>query len=298
MEFRVLQYFLAIAREESISAAAETLHITQPTLSRQIKELEDEFGKQLFVRGNRKITLTEEGMLLRKRAEEISSLVEKTQLEMNVLDNGLSGDIYIGGGETQGMRFITKAIQRMQSQYPMVRFHLYSGNAEDVSDRLDKGLLDFGVLIEPANMTKYDFIKLPTKDVWGVLMRKDSPLVKNAYITPDDLIGQPIIYSDQRMVNNIISGWMNKDYDKLSLIASYNLIYNASLMVEDGAGYALSLEGLINTTGDSPLCFRPLKPKLEVGLALVWKKYQVFSKPAEYFLKELQSVVNEVNQTR
>ena len=297
MEFRVLQYFLAIAREESISAAAEALHITQPTLSRQIKELEDEFGKQLFVRGNRKITLTEEGMLLRKRAEEISSLVEKTQLEMSAVYNELNADIYIGGGEKQSMRFIKKTIQRMQAQYPMVRFHLYSGNAEDVGDRLDKGLLDFGVLIEPANMTKYDFIKLPTKDVWGVLMRKDSPLAKNAYITPDDLIGQPIIYSAQRMVNNIISGWMKKDYDKLSLIASYNLIYNASLMVEDGAGYALSLEGLINTTGDSPLCFRPLQPKLEVGLAFVWKKYQVFSKASEYFLKELQKEVNEENET-
>lgn len=297
MEFRVLQYFLAIAREESISAAAETLHITQPTLSRQIKELEDEFGKQLFVRGNRKITLTEEGMLLRKRAEEISSLVEKTQLEMNALDNELNGDIYIGGGETQGMRFIIKAIQRMQAAYPMVRFHLYSGNAEDVGDRLDKGLLDFGVFIEPANMSKYDFIKLPAKDVWGVLMRKDSPLAEKEYIVANDLIHQPIIYSSQHMVKNIISGWMQNDYDKLSFIASYNLIYNASLMVEDGAGYALTLDGLINTTGDSPLCFRPLKPKLEVGLALVWKKYQVFSKPAEYFLKELQSVVNEINQT-
>ena len=171
MELRVLQYFLAIAREENISKAAEYLHITQPTLSRQIKELEEELGKTLFIRGNRKIILTEDGMLLRKRAEEITNLVEKTELEMMANESILKGDIYIGGGETDAMRFIARTVQQVQSIHPLIKVHLYSGNAQDVIEKLDNGLIDFGIILDPADMSKYDFIKLPAYDTWGVLMR-------------------------------------------------------------------------------------------------------------------------------
>lgn len=288
MEIRVLQYFLAIAREESISGAAEYLHITQPTLSRQIKDLEDEFGKQLFIRGNRKITLTDDGMLLRKRAEEIINLVEKTEIEMNSSDSQLNGDIYIGGGETEGIHLITKVIKDMQNEHPQVKFHLYSGNAEDVSERLDKGLIDFGLVIKPANIYKYDYIDLPATDVWGVLMRKDSPLAKLDRITVNDIKHLPVICSRQALVENETKQWFGKDYDQLNIVSTYNLLYNASIMVQEGIGYAITIDKLINTSGDSPLCFRPLEPRSEVGLAFVWKKYQIFSKPAQHFLTMIQ----------
>lgn len=288
MELRVLHYFLAVAREESISAAAESLHITQPTLSRQMRDLEEELGKQLLIRGNRKLTLTEEGVLLRKRAEEIIDLVGKTEAEITRPDELIGGDVSIGGGETEGMRLIAKTVQNIQILYPEVKFHFFSGNAEDVTEKLDKGLIDFGVLIEPADVTKYDFIKLPTTDVWGVLMRKDSPLAKKECIRPDDLQNIPLICSSQSMVRNEMSGWLGINYEKLNIVSTYNLIYNAKLLVEEGVGYALGLDKLVDVSEKDNLCFKPLEPKLEVGLVLVWKKYQVFSKATELFLNQIQ----------
>ncbi len=258
MEIRVLHYFLTIAREESISGAAKVLHITQPTLSRQMQELEDEFGKKLFVRGNRKITLTDDGLFLRKRAEEIIELVDKTESEMLADQQILNGDIYIGAGETENMRLIIQIIERIQKDYPNIKFHFYSGNADDVTDKLDKGLLDFGVLIEPVNKTKYDFIKIPATETWGVLMKKDSPLAHLNHITPEDIKNKPLILSSQSMVKNEIASWFGKSYENLNIIATYNLIYNASLMVEENMGYALTIDKLINTTGKSRLCFKPL----------------------------------------
>lgn len=293
MEFRVLQYFLAIAKEETISGAAESLHITQPTLSRQMKELEEQLGKQLFIRGNRKINLTEEGILLRQRAEEIISLVEKTESEIMHSDTTISGDIYIGSGETEGIRILAKVIDTCHKEYPKIKFHLYSGNSQDVIEKIENGLIDFGVLIEPADISKYDFIKLPVKDSWGVLMRKDSPIASLKSITADTLKKLPLICSNQEIVKNEISGWLNDDYNKLNIIATYNLIYNASLLVEEGSGYALGLDKLINTSGNSKLCFVPLEPKLEVGLTLIWKKYHLFSKAASYFLNQLRREINK-----
>ena len=289
MELRVLRYFLAVAKEESITAASETLHVTQPTLSRQLMELEEEFGKKLFIRGNRKITLTDEGILLRKRAEEIVELVEKTETEITASDEIINGDIYIGGGETDAMRIIAHIVKKLQEKYPQVKYHLFSGNADDVTERLDRGLLDFGVVIEPANIQKYDYLKLPATDTWGVLMRKDSPLAQNTVIKPKDLHNIPLLCSRQSMVGKGISQWIGKDFEKLDIVATYNLVYNASLMVEEGIGYALSFDKLVNTTGNSALCFKPLEPKLEVGLNIVWKKSQVFSKAAKKFLEMLES---------
>ena len=293
MEFRVLQYFLAIAREETISQAAESLHITQPTLSRQMKGLEEQLGKQLFIRGNRKINLTEEGILLRQRAKEIISLVEKTESEIMHSDTTISGDIYIGSGETEGMRILAKVIDTCHKEYPKIKFHLYSGNFQDVVEKIENGLIDFGVLIEPADISKYDFIKIPVKDKWGVLMRKDSPIASLKSITADTLKKLPLICSNQEIVKNEISGWLNDDYNKLNIVATYNLIYNASLLVEEGSGYALGLDKLINTSGNSKLCFIPLEPKLEVGLTLIWKKYHLFSKAASYFLNQLRKEINK-----
>lgn len=291
MELRVLRYFLAVAHEETISRAADALHVTQPTLSRQLIELEEELGKTLFVRGKRKITLTDEGVFLRKRAQEIVALVEKTQAAFSEADASISGDVYIGGGETDAMRLIARAAQAMQRACPQVTFHLFSGNAEDVAERLDKGLVDFGVLIEPTDLSKYDFIQLPVTDIWGVLMRKDSPLASKATVRPLDLTELPLIVSRQSMVHNAIHGWLGDKNSQLRIVTTYNLLYNAALMVEEGMGYALCLDRIANTGSDSPLCFRPLEPKLDVGLDVVWKKYQTFSKAASRFLEYLHKEI-------
>ena len=292
MELRVLRYFLTIAREQSISAAAKALHITQPTLSRQLRDLEQELETQLFVRSNRSITLTDAGMLLRRRAEEIVALAERTEADFKNSDELVSGEIYIGGGETDAMRLIAQAAKELQKDYPHLRYHLFSGNADDVTQRLDKGLLDFAILIEPADIHKYDYIQLPVCDVWGLLMRKDSPLAEQAFIRPQDLHRIPLLTSRQTLVRNELSGWLGQSFETLNIVASYNLIYNASLMVEEGFGYALCLDKLVNTSGNSKLCFRPFQPRLEAHLDIVWKKYQVFSRATEVFLQKLQQQFN------
>lgn len=290
MELRVLRYFLAVAQEESISAAAEQLFLTQPTLSRQLMDLEAELNKKLFIRGSRKMTLTEDGLLLRKRAEEILDLVEKTKSELHEYDRDeIRGDVYIGGGETEAMRLVAQTAKELQHNYPHIRYHLYSGNGEDVAERLDKGLLDFGIMVAPFDLKKYDSMPLPATNTWGVLMRKDSPLAQKDHIEPKDLWTVPLLTSRQVMAKKELLAWLGKKQEELDIVTTYNLLYNASLMVEEGLGYAMCLDRLINTTGDSVLCFRPLQPKLEVGLDLVWKKYQVFSPATAKFLEHLQA---------
>lgn len=294
MDIRILQYFLAVAREQTISGAAEALHMTQPPLSKQLKELEDELGKQLFVRGKRRITLTQEGMLLRKRAEEIVSLMEKTKAEISTSGSSVSGDVYIGGGETEGMRHIAKTVFKIQAQYPDIRFHFFSGDGYDVSERLDRGLLDFGTLIEPIDLSKYDSLRLPRPDIWGLLMRKDHPLAQKEAICSSDLLGIPLISSRQLMDENGMSGWLGYSYEKLHIVAAGNLVNNLRLLAEEGVGCVITLDGIINLSGDCPLCFRPLTPKLESWMYLAWKKYQVFSPAAEVFLHALQSLSPEI----
>ena len=288
MELRVLQYFLAVAREQNISAAAQSLHLTQPTLSRQLKELEEELDKQLMVRGNRKIILTEEGMLLRKRAEEILELVNRTEQELARSDDAVSGDIYIGTGETDGVRQLARTAKQLQENCPGIRFHIVSGDAVDVCERLDKGLLDFGVLLGDIDKIKYRYLELPMKDTWGVLMRRDSPLSARETVSPRDLWDKPLILSRQVDNKSGLYRWLGKEPSELHTVATYNLIYNASLMVDEGMGYAFTLDKLVNTTG-SNLCFRPLRPRLELGMYLVWKKSQIFSRAAELFLEHLQA---------
>lgn len=292
MEIRVLRYFLAVAREGTIVGAAKFLHVTQPTLSRQLQDLEEELGQQLFLRSNRSITLTPEGMLLRKRAEEILEIVSRTEADFNSMGENIGGSVHIGGGESRAMKLIAETIRELRGEYPDIRCNLYSGNAEDVVERLDKGILDFGILIQPVDISRYDSITLPVRDVWGVVMRKDSPLAAKKSISLRDLQKLPLICSRisirQSSVKNAYAEWFGRSFEKLNIVATYNLIYNAALMVEAGIGYALALDGLVDALGNRTLCFRPLEPKLESGLNIVWKKYQVFSKAAEVFLEKIR----------
>lgn len=296
MEIRVLKYFLAVAREQNISNAAEVLHITQPTLSRQLKDLEDEIGTTLFIRGKRKITLTEDGILFRKRAEEIIDLVDKTESEFSNLSNTISGEIFIGGGETLGMTFIANILNELHQNYPNIRYNIFSGNGDDVCEKLDNGLLDFGILTEPININTYNYLKLPYYDIWGVLMKKESELAKHNIIEPKDLISEPLICSRQSLVKNSLSNWIGTDYENLNIVGTYNLIFNAALMVKAGLGYALCFDKLIDTTANQDLCFRPLANSEHSNLILAWKKYQVFSKPAEKFLEYVNTKITDLNK--
>lgn len=291
MELRVLQYFLAVAREQSVSGAAEYLHLSQPTLSRQLKDLEEELGKQLFIRGNRKITLTDEGMTLRKRAEEIMDLVKKTKDEIMFSDETITGNVYIGAGETEAVRILARAAHQLQKDFPQIHIHISSGDTTDVTERLNKGLIDFGVLFDPTDLSEYNHLRIPTKDEWGVLMRRDSPLAEKEFITPEDLWEKPLIISRQQKEGSALSIWLKQDFSKLNIVATYSLLYNGSLMVEEGIGYALCLNHIVNPTGESSLCFRPLSPKLDMGLNVVWKKYQLLNKASEKFLERLQSLI-------
>ena len=292
MELRELRYFLAVAQEENISKAAEYLYIAQPSLSKQMQNLEKEIGRPLFIRGNRKITLTDAGKLLRKRAEELIELYEKTEAEMLAPSEDVSGDIYIGGGESYAVGLIARTAKELQTEYPQIKFHFFSGDTIEVTERLDKGLIDFGMLVEPADLSRYDYLRLPLTDTWGVLMRKDSPLAAKEYIVPADLRGLPLIRSKHTMCRNVVSDWIGESGAKPRVVATYNLIYNASLMVSEGMGYAITLDRLINTTGDSDLCFRPFRPALETHFDIAWKKYQVFSKAADLFLRRLKENLN------
>lgn len=296
MELRVLNYFLAIAREQSIVHAAESLHLSQPTLSTQIKHLEEELGKQLFIRGTkgtRKVTLTEEGMILRKRAEEILDLVKRTENEITMNDDIIIGDVYIGAGETDGVRFMAKAAGILGKDYPGIHYHISSGNASHVMEHLDRGLIDFGIIFGDVDLTKYNALDTSYSDSWGVLMRKDSVLAEKDVITPEDLKDKPLILSQQEAVGGTLTQWMGCEVSQLNIIATYNLLFNASLLVDEGLGYAIGYDKIINTTGNSHLCFRPLSPHLESPMHIIWKKYQMFSKPAEKYLEVLKNLLKK-----
>ncbi len=290
MEFRVLQYFLAVAREQSLSGAAEYLHLSQPTLSRQLKDLEDELGKQLFTRSNKGIALTEEGMILRKRAEEIVQLMKKTEDEIALSDEAVSGDVYIGAGESDVNRLLDRAAFQLRENYPGICFHISSGNAVFVLEQLDRGLIDFGLVYGPVDHSKYESIQLPFPDTFGVLMRRDSPLAEKECILPADLADKPLIVSAQESRG----GWqtlkaVSEDPSKLNIAATYTLIYNGSLLVSEGLGYAVCFDKLINTEGTN-LCFRPLRPAPEATASMIWKKYQLLSKPAQKFLEKMREL--------
>lgn len=287
MEIRVLRYFLAVAREQNMTRAANQLHVTQPTLSKQLKQLEDEVGKKLFTRSNYSINLTEEGILLRKRAEDILNMVDKTMEEFQSLDDITGGDIYIGAAESESFCYFATVAKQLQLKYPEVKFHLYSGNTEVIAERLDRGLLDFAIIVQEVDLSKYNYIKIPASDRWGVIMRKDSYLAVKEWITVDDLLELPLIVSRQGLIEDYPKVFKEK-LDQMRIVATFDLIYNASIMVRKGFGYAISFDRLIDTSDDSELCFRPLSPELKTNMYIIWKKYQVFSPISQKLLKEMQ----------
>lgn len=288
MDLKSLRYFLAIADEGSISAAAESLNLSQPNISRQMTLLEKELGAKLFERGSRRIVLTEEGMLLRRRAVEILQLADTAVTEIGSAGKDVIGTVRIGCGETDAMRVVARAIRRFSETHPMVRFELHSGNAEDVSDLLERGLVDFGLLIEPTDKTRYDYLSFPTDIRWGALVRRDDPLARLHGVSPSDISGRRVIVSRQNMAANGISGWMGPDFPEPDVVATYNLLFNASLLVSEGVGIALCLEGIVNTSGDSDLVFVPFEPELRVGMSLVWKKNSVQGRAQRLFLDGLR----------
>ena len=289
MELRVLRYFLAIAREMSISAAADSMNVSQPALSAQIKALEAELGKELFVRhkkGTRKLELTEDGILLQKRAEEIIALVERATNEIRLSADVIAGDIYISAGETDAIRFFARAFKALASRHPAIRFHVSSGNYPHVIEQLERGIADLGLLYGTVNPKEFEAVELPAKEVYGVFMRKDAPLAQKEFIAPDDLQGLPLIVSaqDYNGSQNLI--WkMGGRKGAFNVVATYNLIYNATLLVEEGVGYAVCFDKLINTSGDSALCFRPFRPEISILPLLVWKRHRPLSKAASAFLE-------------
>ena len=290
MELRVLRYFIEVARTQNITAAAERLHITQPTLSKQLMDLEDELGAKLFERGKRRTTLTEDGMLLFQRAKEIVALADLTESAFRSTDERIAGDIAIGCGETNGMRLLVDAMKEMRAAHPGVTFRLSSGNFEDISDRLDSGLVDFGLFVGDAAVAKYDYIKLPHSDAWGLLMRADDALAERATVRPQDLDGLTLLCSRQAVAGNELSGWLGREFSELDVVATYNLIHNATYMVEAGMGCAVSIEGLVNTSG-TELVFRPFEPSLTARLSFAWKRGRQLSRAAAEFLKLLQSKI-------
>lgn len=287
MEIRVLRYFVEAAREGNITRAAAALYISQPTLSKQLKELEAELGKKLFVRSNYSIKLTNEGMLLRKRAEDILAMVDKTSAEFQSLNEINGGDIYIGCAESNQIGYLAQVIKDFIEDYPMLRYHLSSGNTEQVTERLDKGLVDFAVIVQPPNLSRYNYIEIPGADTWGVVMKKDSPLAKKKQIHIEDLYDLPLICSSQAMQMDI-PRWCGEKIDKLNVSGTFNLFYNGSVFVREGLGYMLCFDKLANTGIDSDLCFRPLTPSLETKMYIIWKKYHVFSPIAELLLERLK----------
>ena len=283
MEFRVLQYFLAVTREGNISAAAQSLNLSQPSLSRQLKDLEEELGAKLFIRGNRRIELTEEGLILRKRAGEIMQLVELTESEISEVKNNISGTLSIGAGESLSMHRITGVFRRLKENYPDIRLNVVSGDTEDLQDRLDRGLLDFALIFTDFDRNAYHHLTLEEKEIFGVIMRRDDALAEKKFITVKDLYDKPLIVSRANGLD-IFSGSQAR---KLQVAATYNLLYNASLMVEDGIGVAISFDGLVDTSENSSLCFRPLYPEISVSPSLIWKRHQKLSIISQLFIKQL-----------
>lgn len=294
MELRVLKYFLVAAREENITKAAALLHITQPTLSRQLMQMEEELGVKLFRRGKHNILLTEDGMLLRRRAQEIVDLAEKTAKELKHEEEAVSGEISIGCGETQNMKPLSEMIASFQQKYPDVNFNIYTAIADDVKERLENGILDMGLLLEPVEIGRFHYMRMPLKEKWHVLMRRDSRLAGKQRVTPDDLAGVPLIIAKRQSVRNVLENWFGYDKEKLHVVSTCNIShYNQSVMVESGIGMALVMEFSCN---QDTLRLRPLEPALESGCVLVWKKNQALSPAMLRFIEHAKDYLEGITQ--
>ena len=287
MEIRTLRYFLAIAREENMTRAAELLHVTQPTLSKQMQGLEEELGKKLFRRHSFSIELTEEGMLLRKRAEDLISIADKILAEFSAMDDIIGGNIYFGCAESNQIRYLARTIKRFKRQYPDFHYHITSGDTEQVTEKLDKGLLDFAVIVEEPDYGKYNVLNIPESDRWGLVMPEDSPLAQKEEIRFEDLRGLPLFCSEQGWRNDL-PGWCGNRMEELRLEGSFRLAYNGSVFAREGLGYLLTFAHLVDTSEGSGLVFRPLFPVLETKMYVIWKKRQVFTPIAERFIAALR----------
>lgn len=297
MEIRLLKYFLAVAEEENITSAARKLHMTQPALSRQMQDLENKLGKQLFIRTNKKTYLTEDGLHLKQRAQEILFLVEKTTYELQTTTDKIYGHIHFGAGESNIMRHFANAIKRIHDAHPMIQFTLFSGNAEDILEKLEEGTLDFGLIFSTVISEKYHSLSIPLSNYRGILMRKDSPWAGYDQITQDLLQQMPLITPSRiSYTQAFLSEWFNGSVDSLNIVAYYNLIFNAVFLVESGLGNAICLNDLVNISDDSPLCFRPLYPPSRAELTLVWKREKKLSKAAELFLAEAKKEFGGVQE--
>jgi DNA-binding transcriptional LysR family regulator len=288
MEIRTLRYFLAVAREENMTRAAELLHVTQPTLSKALKSLEDELGKKLFTRHSFSIALTEEGILLRNRAEDLVSMADKIEQEFLSLDDVTGGDVYFGLAESCQIRYLAREIKAFKKTFPDLRYHITSGDTEQVTEKLDKGLLDFAVICETPDERKYHSVLFPEADHFGAVLPAGSELAKKARITADDLSGLPLFTSEQSWENDI-RPWAGDKFSRLRLEGSFRLAYNGSMFAKEGLGILLTLNDLIDTSPESGLVFRPLTPRLEMKMYLIWNKYQSFTPIAERFLKQIRA---------
>ncbi len=287
MEIRTLRYFLAAAREENMTRAAELLHVTQPTLSRALRSLEDELGKKLFTRHSFNISLTEEGVLLRDRAEDLITMADKIEKEFLSLDDITGGELYLGLAESYQIRYLARELRALKSSYPGLRYHITSGDTEQVTEKLDKGLLDFAVLCDEPDGKKYEALLFPEGDLWGLILPGQDALAKKETVRVEDLVGLPLFASEQGWEGDI-RRWAGDRFGQLRLEGSFRLSYNASLFVREGLGYQLTFRHLVDTSPESGLVFRPLSPRVEVKLYLIWNKYQSFTPIAERFLRQLR----------
>lgn len=290
LEIRTLRYFLEIAREENMTKAAERLHVSQPSLSRQMKELEAELGKKLFYRSSYSIHLTDEGMLLRKRAEDLLDMADKIEAEFKSLNEMTGGEVFIGCAESHLVKYLAQAVKNIYRTHPLIRYHITSGDTIQVAEKLDNGLFDLAFIVEPPDLSRYNYLKVPGSDIWGVFLRHDHPLAIQSHISIDDLIPYPIFTSEQSFSADI-PRWCGEKIDKLNLLASFNLPNNAAVFAREGVGLVLSFEKLVDTSPESGLVFRPLNPQLETHMYIIWKKYQVFTPAAELLLNELYNVL-------
>lgn len=288
MEIRVLRYFLTVVREESITKAADVLHITQPTLSRQLAQMEETLGVQLFIRGTRKIALTSEGMLMRRRAEEILELVDKTERELVEQEEQIEGVVAIGCGDLKAVHILPELIRSFHEKYPKVTFELYTATADHVKDRMDHGLTDIGLLLEPINMDKYDFIRLNEKETWVVAMHPDDPLAEKEYVTADELVKLPLILPHRLNVRSELASWFGDSYEKLNVLFKSNLPANSSIMVHNHLAYALIVSGSAELWDKEKITCRPLYPELTATSTLAWKRHQPFGRAAEKFIEHIK----------
>lgn len=291
MDLRVLNYFLTIAKEGNITRAADLLHITQPTLSRQLKDMEDELGVSLFIRGNRQITLTDAGMLFQQRAGELVTLLEKTQRDLADQRNMVGGTISIGCVETTASKMLPQVLSAFAAQHPMVQYDLYSANGDDIKEKLDRGEIDLGVLLEPVEAAKYDYFRLPIQDIWGIVIRRDDPAAKQGFIPLEDVSKLPLILPRREIVQDEIASWFGVDRSRLNIFATHNLLTNATLLAEAGLGYPVCVQGAYTIRETEKVCFVPIVPERTTGHVLAWKKNRIFTTATSLFIEHIKNTI-------